>query len=133
MNGDDIVGAMLIEYAPLTAVVAVTGIKTVAIPDNTPLPNLLITVVSSVDRQPLRRGSFVRVKDRVQVKVRAQNHEERREVIRLVRKCCAGMTGAIGGGVNVAILTAGQGPDLRGPGNSYEKAQDFSVSFDDPT
>ena len=133
MTGDDIVAAMLRDNPALTAVVPVAQINVAALPDNTPLPNLLVTQTTSVDRQFLKQGPSVRVIDRVSVKVRAGNHLQRRAVIRLVRACCAGKTGSIGGGSNVAIMTAGQGPDLSGPGTSYEKTQDFRVSFDDPT
>ncbi|QQV76527.1 hypothetical protein H5J25_13850 [Sphingomonas aliaeris] len=133
MTGDEIVGTMLRECASLTALVEAQNIMLDELPDSATIPNLLVTSVSSVDRQQLERGSSVRVTERVAVKVRANNSQERREIIRLVRKCCAGMIGAIGGGANVAILTAGQGPNLRGPGNSFERTQDFRVSFDDPT
>lgn len=50
--------------------------------------------------------------------------------MKLVRDCCAGRTGNIGGGVNVSILTAGRGPELNGPGNTYERTADFRVSYD---
>ena len=133
MTGDEIVANLLRDYAPLTAIVETRAIKTGALPDPAPIPSVLVTVVSSVDRQQLERNPVVHVTDRVAVKARARNHAERREIIRLVRKCCAGMIGDIGGGLNVVIQTAGQGPDLSGPGNSYEKAQDLRVSFDDPT
>jgi hypothetical protein len=32
----------------------------------------------------------------------------------------------------VSILTAGTGPDVAGPNDSYEQTQDFRVSFDAP-
>ena len=40
------------------------------------------------------------------------------------------LTGDIGGALRVSILTAGLGPSLNGPGNSFEQTQDFRVSWD---
>jgi len=30
------------------------------------------------------------------------------------------------------VLTAGAGPELNGPGDSFERNQDFTVSYDAP-
>lgn len=130
MTGADIVGALLRTYAPLTGAVPVAQIKAEMLPEGSPLPAVLVRDVSSIDRQPLRRGSWVRLTDRVAVTVRAASYRDRKVIIGLVRACCAGRTGDIGGGMRVAILTAGLGPGLIGPGNSFERTQDFRVSFD---
>jgi hypothetical protein len=130
LEGSDILGALMTADAELLAVVPAAQMKAGRLPDGTPLPALLARTVSSVDRQPLKRGPLVRRTDRVSVTVRAASHRDRKAVIGLVRKCCAGKTGDIGGGLNVSILTAGMGPDLNGPGDSFEKTQDFRVSWD---
>ena len=94
------------------------------------LPALLVRTVSVIDRQPLKRVGLVRRTDRVSVAVRAENYRDQVEAIRLIRKCCSGRTGNIGGGLNVSVLTAGTGPDINGPGNTFEQTQDLRVSFD---
>lgn len=132
MTGTEIIGALLLESVELTAIVAAPRIKAGRLPDGTPLPALLIRTVSSVEFQPLRRGNIVRTTDRVSVAVRASSYREQVQIMRLVRKCCAGRTGDIGGGVRVSILTAGTGPDVNGPGDTFEQTQDFRVSFDAP-
>lgn len=129
-TGVDIVGDLLRADTTLIAKVPAARIKAGALPDGTPLPALLIRSVSSVELQPLKRGAAVRTTDRISATVRAASYREQREVIALVKSACAGLTGNIGGGLRVSILTAGTGPDLRGPGDSYEQAQDFRVSFD---
>lgn len=131
MTGADILGAVLAADSALVAVVTPASMKLGALPENVTLPALLIRVVSSVDRQPLKRPGVVRVIDRVSVAVRARSYREQVAVIRLVRAAAAGKTGNIGGGTRVSILTAGKGPDLIGPGNTFEQSQDFRVSFDD--
>lgn len=130
LEGSDIIGALLIKEPDLAAIAAADGIKAGRLPDATSLPALLVRVISSVDRQPLERDNIVRRTDRVSVTVRARSHTERQQIIAAVRRCCAGKVGAIGGGNNVSILTAGMGPDVNGPGDSFEKAQDFRVSWD---
>lgn len=130
MTGAYIIGTLLRGHAPLVAVVPVERIKAGRLPDDAPLPALLVRLVSRVDRQPLKRPGMVRVADRVSVTVRAKTYADQVAVIELVRAACAGRTGDIGGGARVAILTAGTGPDLLGPADSYEQTQDFRVSHD---
>ena len=130
LEGSDIIGALLVDFPDFAPIAAADAIKAGRLPDGTPLPALLVRVVSSVDRQPLRRGQLTRRTDRVSVAVRAASHEERKTLIGAVRRCCAGKTGDIGSGLNVSILTAGMGPDVNGPGDSFEKTQDFRVSWD---
>lgn len=129
MTGADIIGALLTADAAVVAMFAET-IKEDRLPDGSPLPGLLVRTVSSVDRQTLTRGDTVRRTDRVSVMVRAASVRDRKNGIRLVRRCCAGLTGDVGGGRSVGILTAGLGPSVSGPGNSFEQTQDFRVSFD---
>lgn len=128
--GVDIVGALLRGNPDLLDLVPLERIKAGALPDDVPLPALLVRTVSSIERQPLKRGLVTRTVDRVSVTVRAANYRDQRDVIQLARSVCAGKTGTITGGGRVSILSAGMGPDLRGPGDSYEQAQDFKVSFD---
>lgn len=130
MTGSDIVGALLRAYAPLTAVVLPEAIKGGMLPEGQTLPAMLVRTVSVVDRQPLKRSGWVRCVARVGVTVRAASYRQQNEIIGHVRDCCAGQTGDVGGGVRVSILTAGLGPDVIGPGNSFEQTQDFRVSFD---
>lgn len=129
-EGSDIIGALLSADQAISDLVPADRIKVGLLPDGAPLDTLLVNGTSSVDRQPLRRGATVRRTDRVSVTVRAASHRRRKAVIAAVRACCAGKTGNIGGGLNVSIITAGMGPDVNGPGNSFEKTQDFRVSWD---
>lgn len=130
MTGVDIVGALVRAEGQITELVAVESIKAGVLPDNVVLPALLLRLVSSVDRQPLKRGQFVRTTDRIAVTVRAVSHREQRLIIKRVKKCCAGLFGDLAGALRVSILTAGTGPDAIGPGSTFEQTQDFRVSFD---
>lgn len=130
IEGSDIIGALFASDAALQVLVPLDRIKAARLPDGISLPALLVRGVSSVDRQPLKRGPLIRRTDRVSVTIRAASHKERKAVLGLVRRCCAGRTGDIGGGLNVSVLTAGIGPDINGPGDSFEKSQDFRVSWD---
>lgn len=128
--GTTIIGYLLQNYAPLLAIVPADRIKEGRLPEGVELPALVVTEVSQVERQPLKRGSKVRTDDRVSVTGRFVSVRQRKLVMQLVKDCCAGQVGTIAGASNVAIRTAGRGPDLNGPGNSFEKAQDFRVGYD---
>ncbi|HEY0130115.1 MAG TPA: hypothetical protein VGB57_01835 [Allosphingosinicella sp.] len=130
MTGSDIVGALVTSDQDLIAIVLEASIKFGALPEGVILPALLIQLVSSIERQPLKRGATTRTVDRIAVTVRAASYRDQRAVIALLKKCCAGRTGDLGGAKSVSIQTAGTGPDLRGPGNTFEQTQDFRVSYD---
>ncbi|MEG3089502.1 hypothetical protein [Sphingomonas sp. PB4P5] len=140
MSGVTIIGELLRANAPIAAfladrdppVLAADQIKAGRLPDGVALPAFLIRTVSVVERQFLKRTGMVHTVERVSVAVRAASYRDQRKAIRLSRPACAGKVGAIAGFTNVSILTAGTGPDVTGPGDSYEQTQDFRVSFDAP-
>ncbi|MDR6851094.1 hypothetical protein J2Y54_000587 [Sphingomonas sp. BE123] len=133
MDGNAIVGALLTTDAPLNAVVPSDRIRAAKLPDGIALPALLVRTISVTERQPLRKGARTRTVARVSVTVRATNYAEQIAVLKLVRARLRGWVGAIAGVTDVSIQTAGTGPDVLGPGESFEQAQDFRVSFDAPT
>lgn len=128
MTGVDIIGSLLV--AEPAGPVPAGNIKAGAFPDGVALPALLVRLVSSGERQPLRRGPIVRTRDRVSVTVRASSYDQQRAVIAWIKDRCAGKFGAIGEADSASVLTAGTGPDLLGPASSFEQTQDFFVSFD---
>lgn len=130
MDGVEIIGGLLRAYEPLTALVIPASIKAGSLPDKVALPAILIRSVSLSDRQRLKRAPVRRSIERVSVAVRAANYRDQKLAIRLIRECCADRTGDFAGCFRVSILTAGTGPDVGGPANSFEQTQDFRVSFD---
>lgn len=132
MIGTDIIGTVLREAAPVTAMVPAKNIKTGRLPDTVKLPVLLIRTISLIERQPLKRTGMVRWTERVAVAVRAENYVDQKLILRLVRAVCLARSGAIAGAERVVILPAGVGPDVAGPANSFEQTIDFLVSFDAP-
>ena len=132
MSGVGIVGELLRAHKPLTEIVQAASIKQGRLPDDVDLPALLIRTVSSTEWQALTRGDVVPTTDRVSVAVRAESYRQQKAVMKLIVAACAGRTGSIAGFDNVAVLTAGAGPDVSGPADTYEQTQDFRVSFDAP-
>ncbi|WP_347271801.1 tail completion protein gp17 [Rhizorhabdus histidinilytica] len=130
MTGALIVTAVLRAASAVTAIVPEARIKAGRLPEDIQLPALVVRNISSVERRTLTREATIRTTDRVSVAVRAASYRDQGAIIRLVRSACAGLTGDIGGGSSVAIINAGTGPDVAGPGNSFEQSQDFLVSFD---
>lgn len=131
-TGADIIGALLRADPAFIALVPVERVKMGELPENVALPAVLIRLVSQIERSTLQRGAFVRTTDRIAVAVRAASYREQRRIIKQARRTCAGRTGDIGGALRVSILPAGLGPDVRGPGNTFEQTDDFRVSYDAP-
>jgi len=130
MTGGDIVAELLRADAAVVAAVPLDRIKQGALKAGFTLPAILIRLVSSVERQPLRLGTRLRVTDRIAVTVIAADYRDQRAIIALVRTTCRGRTGAIAGATGVSVLTAGTGPDMQGPADRFEQTQDFRVSFE---
>ena len=134
MTGGEVVGEMLRADDPLTAIVRTAAIKGGRLADDEALPVILVRSLSVVERQTLALEAMVRVSELVSVTVRASSYRDRKEIIELVRS--AGRAGifiaAMGDARNISVLTAGAGPELNGPGNSYERNQDFTVTYDAP-
>lgn len=129
-TGVTIIGDMLRADTPLTAVVPVPRIKAGALPDGVELAALLVRRVSGIDHKRLKRGAVKRWVDRVSVTVRAASYRDQSAVIALVVACCADRVGDFSGAQRVSVLCAGTGPDMRGPGDSFEQTTDFRVSYD---
>ena len=133
MTAVEIVGALLRDRPEVTALVPVSRIKAGLLGDNVQLPALLLRTVSLIERQELNRIGSVHVTERVSVTVRAATYADQTAIISRVRKSIAGWPGSMPDAANISVLSAGTGPDVLGPGNSFEQAQDFRISFEEPT
>lgn len=129
MTGVDIIGALLLADDAVLARVAVASIKAGLLPDDVALNALLVRLTSGVERLQLKRVGKILMTDRVSVTVRAVSYIDQTDIIQLVKTACAGKTGSVGGGDGVSILNAGTGPDLIGPGATFEQTTDFRVSY----
>lgn len=133
MSGVAIVSELLRGNLAVIAVVRAADIKGGRVADDAALPVLLMRSVSLVDRQTLAREEMVRSNERVSVTVRAATYRDQRAIIQLVRTACTGIVvKEMGDARNISVLTAGAGPELNGPGNSFERNQDFYVTYDAP-
>jgi hypothetical protein len=132
MTGEDIIGARLLASAAITDLVPAAQIKAGRLPENAAMPSLLVRTISTIERQSLKRGARVFVVERVSVTVRAAKHSERKAIMKLLPGACVGFEAESGDATNISALTAGAGPDVDGPGNTFERGQDFRVSFETP-
>lgn len=133
MSGAMVVATVLAGIASQFETVPVDSIKAGRLPDGVALNALLVRNVSEVERQPLKRAGWVRQTWRVAVTVRAKNYREQGAIIALLNSLCPGVKGdVLPGARRVSILAAGIGPDVAGPGDTYEQTHDFRVSFDAP-
>lgn len=128
-TGADIVGELLRADDDLAAIVPAERIKLGAMPDGTPLPLILIRCISSVVRDGLMPGNASPTTDRVAVLVRARDYREQRRLVQMTRSICHGKRGGFDTGRNFSVRTAGAGPDMRGPPDSFDQNQDFRVFY----
>jgi hypothetical protein len=129
MDGTSIIGELMQGNAALTAVVPAEQMKSGRLPDGAPLPSILARSESEVERITLARESRVHITERIAVTVRAGDYRSAKAIDRLVREACAGFVGEAAGLTGVSVLPAGRGPDLNGPGGTYERTRDFRVSY----
>lgn len=132
MSGIAIVTELLLADPWFQELASADRLKEDRLPENAALPAIVLSTVSSVDRQTLERGAFVRSAERVSVTVRAASVRDRKAVIARVRAACSDKRGTIAECFRVSVKTAGQGPSVTGPGGSFEQTQDFRVGFDAP-
>jgi hypothetical protein len=131
MNGCAIIGHLLRGMAELTAMIPAANIKAGELEEGQ--LGILVRTVTLIDRHSLSHEALQHSVERVSATVRAKTYRDQVAAITLIRRACAGVVAAqIGEATNVAVLTAGTGPDVRGPGNTFEQAQDFRVSFNAP-
>lgn len=133
MSGAMIVGTLLEAAPPVIALVPKAAIALVRLPDRTSPPLMLVRTVSEVERQPLKRSGWVRRTERVSVAVRAVSYRQLGLTLRTINAVLVGPQGDLVGCRAVSILAAGVGPDVDGPGDTFERTADFRVSFDAPT
>ncbi|RYE51054.1 MAG: hypothetical protein EOP21_02370 [Hyphomicrobiales bacterium] len=128
-TGASIIGFLLRQDIEPDPLVPPASVKAGRLPDGS-INALLVRTISSIERIELVRGSTVRITDRVGVTVRAESYREQVAIMAWVKRRCAGFVGDIAGAARVAVLPAGTGPDVPGPGNSFEQTTDFRVSAD---
>lgn len=131
MSGVSIIGALLLADADVLAEVPAAQIKAWRLPDGVALPALLVRSPSGKERVELRRVGSVCRTERVSVALRAAAGRDVDPILKLVRDACAGKIGTIAGYDGVSITDGGMGPDLVGINDSYERTQDFMVSFNE--
>ncbi|NVD43484.1 tail completion protein gp17 [Qipengyuania atrilutea] len=132
MSGVDIIGALLLADTAVTDFVPPSMIKAGRLPDGVSSRSLVVRSISLVERVTLKREALVRVRERVSVTIRAANYDDQKALTKLVRDACAGRTGTIANFDAVSVIAAGTGPDVNGPADTFEKAQDFMVGFNEP-
>jgi hypothetical protein len=128
-TGASIIGALLGADIDDDPQVLPGDIRAGRLPDNA-MNALVVRTVSSIERDTLKRSAIVRITDRVAVTVRADSYRKQVAIMKWVNRRCAGFTGDIAGGERVSVLPGGLGPDVPGPGDSFEQTRDFRVSAD---
>ncbi|WP_294392000.1 hypothetical protein [uncultured Sphingomonas sp.] len=131
-GGEDVIDALLRASAAMLALVPASQMAIGRLRDGTPLDTILIRTISGVDQHILDDGDGIRRRERIEVSIRAETHRRRKRLRRLVQQVCNDAAGTIAGLHNVVVMTAGSGPDLIGPGDTFDGGEDFAVEFEKP-
>lgn len=132
MSATAIMYDLLTKHAPLLALVPKAKIFVGAIPQETALPAIGITLVSSFPkgRTTRRATSAETMEARVQVTVLTKSYPQLKKII-LAAKLGGGVyTGVIAGYYTNSVIPWGENPELL-PGDDgiYEQSRDFMVTF----
>lgn len=112
MEGEGIIWSVLSNFAALTALVPVARIVTDDVLPSGTLPAIQIETVSGVDRNIMNPGATIHVRQRIRIRIHAQNGASRAAVRSQVRAALfAGRFPTISGLSNVTVHTDGEGPN----------------------
>jgi hypothetical protein len=133
MSGVRIMGELIRGSAPIVEIVPLAMIKAWKLPSGATVPSVLLTRVSRAKKQFLTAQAVWLVTERVQATVRAANGEQREQILGLIERAGSDKIGTIAGFANVAVLSAGGGPDFNDDAASiFMGSHDFLVSFNEP-
>lgn len=133
-DGVKIVRALLAGATNVTALVPATRITAGPLPQDTALPAISVTSVSSVDLNTVAAGAKRRIKELVQVTVLAAKYPSQKQVQTAVRTACSHKFPDVSGASEIVVLSQGAGPDfMSDAADIYQGSNDFSVGFNVPT
>lgn len=131
MSGVAIIRSKLVNNATLVAAVPAARIFSGAVPENTAIPYISITSISTAQRNTVAMTeALMQATERVQVTIYASTYPLQRSYMALARAACPNSHGTINGFLCDSILPAGDGPDFFDDVLMvYEQSQDFMVKY----
>jgi hypothetical protein len=133
MDGVQIILELLTEDAAIEAMDPAVEITAGVLFAGAELPALVVSRISSNDRNIPAPGATRRVYDRVQVTALAADYPAVHDLLKAARRACADTIGTIAGASNVAVHTDSAGPDGFADEDASIRAasQDFLVSYNE--
>jgi len=129
MSGVAIVRYKLANAAGVTAVVPATRIQAGTMPENTALPFISVSQISSTPLNQVARTSGLRM-DRVQVTVEAASYVQMRQILALVRTALPYTRGTVNSVACDSIVPDVEGPEgFDGVLMSHFQSQDYIVHW----
>ena len=124
--------ALLVEHAPLTALVPVTRIEAGDVPTGT-LPAIGIREISGMEEDTVARAGNALIKSRVQVTVYASSYLQQKAILKVARLGAGVFTGEIAGFQVRSVLRDILGPDMGDEAiPTFEQSRDFMVTYIEP-
>lgn len=131
MSAVDVVRALLMEHAPVRALVDAKNIVLGTVPQGAPLPAIGIREISCVELGTVSLSqAAVLVRARVQVTVMAKNYANQKAVLLASKLGPGAHTGEIAGIAVRSVMREPIGPDLNDDdAGIFQQSRDFIVTY----
>lgn len=131
MSGVAIIRQLLADRAEMLAVLPAAKVIAGTIPQNTVLPALGVSEVSSNEQWTTARNLRVKmIRERVQVTIQAKDYSTMKRLLKVASLGAGVHTGMVKGISVRSVLPDGVGPEIPvGDDGIYEQSRDFMVTF----
>lgn len=129
MNAVTVMRALLLDHAPVTALVGTNVIAGEI--DYSDLPAIGLSEISRREQDTIRRTSRL-VTARVQVTVHAKSYGLQKDLLQAARLGDGVFTGIIAGVQVRSVLRDSVGPDFNPAEDLFQQSRDFLISYIEP-
>jgi hypothetical protein len=132
MSDVKVVRYLLANNGPLTAVVPATKIAAGLVPQNTALPAISVTHVSTVRRHTVAGTATEFCTSRVQITVHAATYPTQKSIMTLVRAALPRTRGTVNGVAVDSLLHTLDGPDMSDDAAGiFEGSADYILTYNE--
>lgn len=130
MSDVAVIRHLLASNSGLTAVVPVARIKCGPLEQGVALPAIQVSSISAPTWKPIRRGSVLTYRARVQVTVHAANYPSQKAVLSLVKAALPRAHGSIAGVDVASLVHDSDGPDFGDyDAGIFQQSVDYILTF----
>ncbi|MCG2586491.1 hypothetical protein [Massilia sp. TS11] len=130
MSDVAVIRYLLTHNATMTAAVPAERIKNGTLPEGIELPAIQIRSISAPSWKPIRRGTKLTYRARVQITVHAKNYPSQKSLLALVKATLPRAHGIIAGADVASLTHDSDGPDFSDDdAGIYQQSVDYILTF----